>query len=144
KQIAEIRQFLIALTPTARATNQIQLTGRIDMTQTNATQGNLKLIADSLDFTSYYDLFSAQKASAAKPAASGAPANTAPTTTSTPEQELGTNQLPLRNFVAEANPGRVYLHEVEIKDFQTTTKVDGGHVVVNPFKLTLNGAPVDT
>jgi len=52
--------------------------------------------------------------------------------------------LPLRNFVAEANLGRIYLHEVEIRDFQTTTKVDGGHVVVNPFKLTLNGAPVNT
>jgi hypothetical protein len=33
---------------------------------------------------------------------------------------------------------------VEIKDFQTTTKVDGGHITVNPFKLTLNGAPVNT
>ena len=33
---------------------------------------------------------------------------------------------------------------MEIADWQTTTKIDGGHVVVNPFKLTLNGAPVNT
>jgi hypothetical protein len=37
----------------------------------------------------------------------------------------------------------LYLHEVDISDFQTSTKIDGGHVVLNPCKLTLNGAPVD-
>jgi hypothetical protein len=36
------------------------------------------------------------------------------------------------------------LHEVEIADWQTTVKIDGGHVVMNPFKLALNGAPVNT
>ena len=57
KQVADVRQFQITLTPTARATNQVQLSGQVDMSQTNAIQGNLKLVADSLDFTSYYDLF---------------------------------------------------------------------------------------
>ena len=33
---------------------------------------------------------------------------------------------------------------MEIADWQTTAKIDGGHVVVNPFKLTLNGAPVNS
>ena len=33
---------------------------------------------------------------------------------------------------------------MDIADFQTTVKIDGGHVVVNPFKLTLNGAPVNS
>ena len=145
KQIADIRQCQVALTPTARATNQIQLSGRIDMSDTNATQGNLKLTADSLDFTTYYDLFGGQKQAASKPAAPAPAAQ--PQTAATapaPEQELPARQLPLRNFVAEASLGRIYLHEVEIRDFQTTTKVDGGHVVVNPFKLTLNGGPVNT
>jgi hypothetical protein len=41
------------------------------------------------------------------------------------------------------NIRRFYLREVEVADFQTTAKVDGGHVVLNPFKLTLNGAPAD-
>jgi hypothetical protein len=116
------------------------------MSQTNATQGNLKLVADSLDFTTYYDLFAGQKAPPTKPATTGTPSHPATTTATKtpPEQELGINQLPLKNFVAEASLGRIYLHEVEIKDFQTTTKIDGGHIIVNPFKLTLNGAPVNT
>ena len=50
--------------------------------------------------------------------------------------------LPLSNFTAQASIRRLYLHEVEIADWQATTKIDGGHVVVNPFKLALNGAPV--
>src|SRR5690348_10045832 len=33
---------------------------------------------------------------------------------------------------------------MEIADFQTSTKIDGGAVAVNPCKLTLNGAPVST
>ena len=53
-------------------------------------------------------------------------------------------KLPLHNFTAEAAIRRLYLHEVEIADWQTTVKIDGGHVVMNPFKLTLNGAPVNT
>ena len=61
KQVADVRQFQITLTPTARATNQVQLSGQVDMSQTNAIQGNLKLVADSLDFTSYYDLFMGAK-----------------------------------------------------------------------------------
>jgi hypothetical protein len=144
KQIAEIRQFQVALTPTARATNQVQLSGRVDISQTNAYQGNLKLVADSLDLTTYYDLFGAQKKGPEKAPAPGSPQPSPPTspTPARPEQEPEAKQLPLRNFVAEAAIRRLYLHEVEIADFQTTTKIDGGHVVVNPCKLALNNAPV--
>ena len=146
KQVANVRQFQVTLTPTARATNQVQLSGQVDMSQTNAIQGNLKLVADSLDFTSYYDLFMG-----GKPASATATAPTTPqaATTSAPatapaaaNKEPEPITLPLSNFTAQASIGRLYLHEVEIADWQTTTKIDGGHIVVNPFKLTLNGAPV--
>ena len=49
--------------------------------------------------------------------------------------------LPLHNFTVAANIGRLYLHEVAITNFQTTVKMDGGHVLVKPFQLVLNGAP---
>ena len=57
RQVADVRQLQIALTPTARAANQINFSGHVDFSKTNAIQGNLKLAADSLDLTSYYDLF---------------------------------------------------------------------------------------
>jgi uncharacterized protein involved in outer membrane biogenesis len=145
KQVADVRQFVITLTPTARATNQVQLSGQVDMTQTNATQGKLKLVADSLDFTSYYDLFmGAKQAPATRAGTTSAPATRPATAPGAANKEPEAIQLPLHNFTAEAAIRRLYLREVEIDDWQTTVKIDGGHVVLNPFKLTLNGAPVNT
>ena len=51
--------------------------------------------------------------------------------------------LPLQNFTVAADIGQLYLHEVAITNFQTTVKMDGGHVLVKPFQLVLNGAPVN-
>jgi len=146
KQVANVRQFQITLTPTARATNQVQLSGQVDMSQANAIQGNLKLVADSLDFTSYYDLFMGGKqapATGTAPTASRTATTPAPATApAEANKEPEPITLPLSNFTAQASIGRLYLHEMEIADWQTTTKINGGHVVVNPFKLALNGAPV--
>jgi hypothetical protein len=146
--VADVRQFQVTLTPTSRATNQVQLSGRVDMSDTNGIQGNLKLVADALDFTTYYDLFMGGKPTSmtgAAPApsrtgATPAPANAPADANKEPEAV----KLPLHNFTAEAAIRRLYLHEVEIADWQTTVKIDGGHVVLNPFKLALNGAPVST
>lgn len=143
KQVLDIKQCELGLTPTARATNSIALTGRLDMTQTNATQGNLKLTADALDLTSYYDLFGGQKKAGTTVPGHTTPATTSLTGAPAPETGPQTNQLPLRNFTMDTSIGRLYLHEVDIANFQTSTKIDGGHVVVNPCKLTLNNAPVD-
>jgi hypothetical protein len=149
KQVADVRQFQITLTPTQRAKNELQLKGRIDMTDTNAIQGNLKLLADSLDLTSYYDLFAGESKSPEKKPAP-AQKQTAKSTKSTgelaatePQKEPDAVKLPMRNFTAEVNIGHCYLREVDIANFQTTTKIDGGHVVVKPLQLALNGAPVN-
>ena len=150
KQVADVRQFQLTLTPTARATNQVQLSGQVDMSNTNAIQGKLQLAADSLDFTSYYDLFMGGKKAPEKGPATTTtetartPAPAPKTTATDANKEPDALKLPLRNFTAEASIRRLYLHEIEIADWQTTTKIDGGHVVVNPFKLTLNGAPVNS
>jgi uncharacterized protein involved in outer membrane biogenesis len=140
KNVTDIRTCQLALTPTARATNTVSLTGHIDMTQTNAIQGNLKLAADSLDLTTYYDLFGGKQTSAAP---GRAPPPAASPSTSPAPTEAQTNQLPLRNFTADASVRRLYLREVDISDFQLGTKIDGGHVVLKPCKLTLNGAPMN-
>jgi hypothetical protein len=131
-----LSKFQISLTPTARATNQLQISGKIDMTRTNAIQGDLKLTGDSLDLTSYYDLFAGQQKAGQGKAAGSPPPQAGPV------QEPAPISLPLRNFTAEANLRRLYLREVEVADLQFGANADGSRVVVNPFKLTLNGAPV--
>jgi hypothetical protein len=141
KKVTDIRTCQFSLSPTARATNAISLTGHLDMSQTNATQGNLKLTADSLDLTTYYDLFAGQQKTTAPARAQPSPAATSKSSSAASGME--TNVLPLRNFTADAAMRRLYLHEVEIADFQLSTRIDGGHVVLNPCKLTLNGAPMN-
>ena len=133
KQAADLRRFQITLTPTPRAQNQIQLQGQLDFSRTNATSGNLKLTADALDVTSYYDLFAGGK-SESQPAAP--PAGT----TGNPEPPAII--LPLKNFTVTADVRRLYLHEIEVADWQAKAEVNGGRVVLKPFQLTLNGAPV--
>lgn len=138
KQIAEVRQLQLTLTPTQRAKNQFQLQGKVDMSKTNGWQGNLTLSSDGLDLTSYYDLFAgtnktaaaAQKTQGASAAAGAAPAT----------QAASTNQLPFRNFTVDAKIAQFYLREIAATNFQATVKIDGGHVVLKPFQLTLNGS----
>ena len=140
KQSADIHQFQIGLTPTDRAQNRVQLQGQVDFSRPKAVQGNLKLSSDGLDVTPYYDLFAGGAKAAGKtvPATSSAsPASAAA------NQEPAPINLPLHNFTVAADIGRLYLHEIAVTNFQTSVKMDGGRVLVKPFELGLNGAPVD-
>ncbi len=139
KQSADIHQFQIGLTPTDHARNRIQLQGHVDFSQAQAIQGNLNLSSDGLDLTRYYDLFAGGAKASGKAVPTASPASTA---SAPANQEPAPVNLPLHNFTVAANIGRLYLHEVAITNFQTTVKMDGGHVLVKPFQLVLNGAPV--
>ncbi|MGA2279163.1 MAG: AsmA family protein [Verrucomicrobiota bacterium] len=140
KQSADIRQFQITLTPTKRAQNQVRLQGQVDYSQPNAANGNLKLTADSLDVTSYYDLFAGNSKGGGKQPLATPQTGSESTGAS---QEPPAKNFPLKNFIVAADIGRFYLREIEITHWQTTVSVDGGHVTVKPFQLTLNGAPVN-
>ena len=142
QNVADVRQLQITLTPTARAKNQVQLQGKLDMSQTNSYQGKFKLASESLDVTTYYDLFTGEKKPAGKQP-SPSQTKAAPATSSTPvaEKEPDAKQLPFRDFTAEIDIKRFYLREVEISNLLATAKINGGHIVLNPFKLALNGAP---
>ena len=139
QQVATFRDCSLTLTHTARAKNLAQLTGTVDFSQTNAITGDLKLLAESLDFTSFYDRF-AGGAAAATTNTVAPPASPAPA--SDPNQEPAAIPLPFRNFTIAATVGRCYLREVDIANFQTALKLDASRVVIKPFQLTLNGAPV--
>ncbi len=141
-QVLDLRQFDVALAPTQRATNQLQAQGRVNLARPDAIEGNLKLTADSLDLTDYYDLMAGRNKTGAAPAA-------APRTTSAPAPAAGgpqpaaTSQLPFRNFVMNAAIGRLYLREVEVTNFQTTATVNGSKASLAPLQFALNGAPVN-
>jgi hypothetical protein len=128
----------LALTPTDRAKNTLHMDGDVDVSQTDAITGSFKLAAESLDVTHYYDLVSRMK-----PAATNAPtAASSGTPATNPNKEPDAMKLPLKNFTFALNIGHLFLHEVDIASWQTTALLDGGHVVLKPCDLTLNGAPI--
>lgn len=144
KQVTDLRQVQLNLTPTDRARNQVLLQGRVDMSDTNAITGKLKLSADALDITRYYEIFE----TAMKPAAAGSAPASAPAATPTPaaptgpEKEPDAIQMPVRNFATDLTVGRFFLREIEMTNVAATMLLDGGKVVIKPAQLALNGAPV--
>jgi hypothetical protein len=144
KQIADIRQCQLTLTPTERAKNDLNLTGSVDLSKSNAITGSLKLVADSLDLTRYYDLFASTNKPSTTTTAKTSPTETPPPAKPGPEKEPDAINTPLRNFICDASIGKLYLREVEIDSFKTSAKVNGGHVLLKPLQLNLNGAPIKT
>lgn len=139
KQVAQIRQCQLILTPTERAKNEVKLTGSVDFSKTNAVTGGLKLTADSLDMTRYYDLFGGSTNQvAAKPAAKTSPAPSS----GLPEKEPDPLTLPAKNFTVEATIGHFYLREVDATNLQAVVNIDSGHVLIKPAQLAINGAPL--
>ena len=146
KQMTELRQVQIALTPTSRATNKLQISGRID-SQTNGVQGSLKIAADALDLTSYYAAFTGGQKAAAKPSANPSaqpaqPQTKIPQPAAAAEKEPDAIRLPLHNFTVDASIGHIYLDEMDITNLTATLKMDAGHIVLNPCQFAVNGAPV--
>ena len=143
KQVLDLRQFQVSLAPTDRATNQMQLAGKVDMSNTNAITGALKLSADSLDVTPYYDLFMSTNQTAAKPPEKTGQQSSGPTGSAS-EKEPEARHLPFQKFTFDTEIGRFYLREIAITNLVAKTALDGGNVTINPFQLTLNGAPVSS
>lgn len=135
KNVAQIRQCELTLTPTDRASNKLNVTGAVDYSKTNAITGLVKLVSDSLDVTRYYDLFAGDT----KAAAPSTPAPATPSANTEPEPV----KLPFANFTFEAGVGKFYLREVEATNLQFVAKLDRSHVLLKPAQLTLNGAPVN-
>ncbi len=136
KQVLNLRTVQLNLTPTERAKNVLNLSGKIDSSKSNAITGSVKIASDGLDLTRYYDLFAGTSGDTAKPAAS------APAPAADPNKEPEAVTLPFKDFKAELDLKKLYLREIAAENWQTTLLLDGGQVKIEPAKLTLNGAPV--
>ncbi len=138
KQILDLRQFQLTLTPTSRAKNVLQLTGKLDLTQTNATAGSVKLTAESLDLTPYYDLFD-------EPSQKKSPAKIAPASPADAKANIEPEAVifPLRQFTLDANIGQLFLRDIAVANFIAAAKIDGGRINLKPLQFTINNAPVN-
>lgn len=141
RHIADVRQLEVTLTPTERATNRFQLQGHLDTSRTNYLQGDLELTADSLDLTSYYDLFAATNKPNPKTGSNSRNRTQNPPPPPPGTREPMTNHLPFANFTLAANVKQFYLREIAASNLQGMLKLDGSHVLLKPFQLTMGGSP---
>jgi hypothetical protein len=140
KQVLDLKNIQLALTKTERAPNVLVVTGRIDMSKSNAWIGNLKVASDGLDVTPYYDLLAGNKNKPAQTNGKRAP-QPQPKETK-PETEPAPTKLPFMQFTEEINIAKLFLREVVVSNLVSKTTIENGRVNVNPFSLTLNGGAV--
>ena len=138
--VLQLRQLRMALPPTPRAANLMTLAGKLDLTASKTITGSLALTSPGLDFTRYYQMFASPPATNL-PAATTNPMGRAPATNA-PSREPEPLLLPLHQFDFSSDLAAVYLEEVVVSNWVQTTRLDGGQITVDPFKLSLNGAPV--
>lgn len=130
----QFRRALLQLEPTARAKNELSLTGDVDMARPDAISGALKLTAESLDLTRYYDLLQGNTKPVEKtPESTSAPG---------PQTEPEAMKLPFGTFTVDANVGKLFLREIAATDVAARVAINGSRVDIEPAKLVLNGAPV--
>ena len=141
-KVMEVQNCEIALAPTQRAKNVVKITGRLDQSQTNAMLGDLKVNAETLDITPYYDLIAGDKAPDA-PASDSAPSAQPSASPGDANKEPDPIKLPFRNTVADIQIARLFLREIDIANFKSVTKVDGSLVTMKPLEMSINGGPVD-
>jgi hypothetical protein len=137
-EIVDLRAVQLALTKTDRAPNSLHVAGRVDMSKSNAWTGNLKITSEGLDVTPYYDLFADNKS---KPATTTTTGRRRSPQEAVPEIEPPPMSLPFTQFTEEMNIAKFFLREVAISNLVSKVVIENGRVTVNPFALTLNGAP---
>lgn len=137
KQALDIQRFRISLSPTKLAENQIDVTGKIDFSKTNAIAGKIDLTSDSFDLTPIYNMFAGSTTKEeSKPKSKQEPAKSVDT-------EPPPITLPLSNFVFNALVKRFYLNQLAITNIVVSSKINGGMVELDPCQLSLNGTPVN-
>ncbi len=135
KKVFNLGGVVVKLEPTKRADNELTVTGRVDLTDTNAMVANLLVGANTLDLTRYYDLWDSRKKVAAVPPPPAPPTD--------PTREPDPIKLPMRNSKFQVKLSRVYLREVDLQNLNIVAAVNPQMVQVTPFTLTANGAPVN-
>jgi hypothetical protein len=84
--VLDLRPMQLTLASTPRAAkNELNLTGRLDLSMPGTTKGTLTAKADTLDLTQLYDAFAGEKRSATT--AAGTPTSPAPASAGNVEPE---------------------------------------------------------
>jgi uncharacterized protein involved in outer membrane biogenesis len=139
--VTDLRQLQLALGPTSLARNELRVAGKFDLNATNPAPSFLNVKSDGLDLTTLYNLFAGDGASTKAPAAEK-PAAQSSSTASTAPAEPAPLKLPFSQFDFDLDVQRIYLREMAVSNWVAKAKLNQGVIKLDPFSLTLNGAPV--
>ena len=144
KEVLDLRQLLVQLTPTQRAKNALQLQAKLDLSKTNPAPSTLSLRSESFDVTPYYNMFAGGTNTPATAPANqpDQPAGT-PIAEVKPETEPEPMDLPFQQLVADLKIDRLYLRDIAISNWIGNVTIKSNIVQLNPFKLELNGGPIN-
>jgi hypothetical protein len=139
KQVVDLRECLLRLSPTAKAGNEATVKAHLDLGKTNASPSQVTLDSDSFDLTPYYDMFAGNSATNAAPAKAPAPRASEPAAKRVEPEPVS---LPISQLAAHLRVGVLYLRTLVLTNLQATANVKGSEITLQPFELKLNGAPV--
>ncbi len=137
--VYELGTNQVRIPPTQRGQNVLTLTGKVDLSPTNAAPSTLLARADSLDLTPMFDAFMA--VTAATNAAAAPPAQPAAALAG-PDSEPPPVSIPLKQLTAELKVGSLYLRDIAVQNWTTKAVLDHDQITVDPFALTVNNAAV--
>ncbi|MGZ8938397.1 MAG: DUF748 domain-containing protein [Limisphaerales bacterium] len=143
KEVVDLRQLLVQLTPTQWAKNALQLQAKLDLSKTNPAPSTVSLRSESFDVTPYYNMFAGgtnttETASAPTPADGPRPVGDVKA-----ETEPEPMNLPFQQLAADLKIDRLYLREIAISNWVGNVTIKSNVVQLNPFKLEMNGGAMN-
>jgi hypothetical protein len=139
KEVLNLRQLVLTLSPTERAANALQVQAKLDFGTTNPSPSSISILSESLDLTPYYNMFAggSQTDPTVEPfTPTDAPA---PIGDLKPEAEPEPMNLPFQQLAANLKIDRLYLREIAISNWVGNVTIRSNVVRVDPFQLQLNG-----
>lgn len=134
----ELKQFLVGLTATDRASNELAAQGFVEMRPHQLIGGEIVVTSEGLDITPYYDLLTSGNSQQEETGSDPKQPAPSPEKTSKP----GSTRLPFKNFTVKSDFQHFYLHEIAITNFVAAVQLEPDSLTVDPFQLNFLGKPV--
>jgi len=139
-QKLDFRELLLSLSPTARASNQIKMTGTLDLRTNRPGASQLVLTSDSLDVTPLYEPVSPAPKVVKGPKARSKRAKRSPEVPEPSEPEPVS--LPIGELDLAIKIKQFFLRDLAINNLVVEADLKDNKLRVKPFSVMVNGAPV--
>ena len=141
--VLNLKDARIALSPTQRAKNELQLSGQVDLRRATISSPISSLIQTR--WTSPNGMTSTPNQNTTDKGGQQ-PATAQPTPTASATANANTEpppvRLPIQKATVDVSIGHLYLHDLDVTEKCTVNISDNTHVNINPLEITINNAPI--